>query len=84
MVKCLETFYILQMKGKKKNEFIVQSLPQASHDCNSTIIIHGQKNISVTYRGVLTETEDMYIIPTLKIFHVTKEILINATKNYYR
>ena len=69
-------------KGKKKNQLIVQSLPQASHDCNGTIIVYGQKNISVTYRGALIETEDMHIIPTLKIFYVTKQILINATKNY--
>ena len=71
-------------KGKKKNEFITQSLPVASHDCNGTIIIYGQNIKSVTYRGVLIETEDMHIIPTLKIFYLTKQILINGTRNYYR
>lgn len=71
-------------KGKKKNRISVQSLPQASHDCNGTIIIYGRKNVSATYRGALIATEEMHIIPTLKIFYATKQILINATKNYYR
>lgn len=71
-------------KGKKRTEFVIQSLPVASHDCNGTIIIYGQNIKSVTYRGVLIETEDMHIIPTLKIFYLTKQILIKRTRNYYR
>jgi len=69
-------------KGKRKNEYTFQSLPVASHDCNATIIIYGQKNISATYRWSLVESEDLHKIPVLKIFYVTKQILINVTKNY--
>jgi hypothetical protein len=69
-------------KGKKKNQLIMQSLPHASHDCNGTIIIYGQKNISATYRCVLIDAKDMHIIPTLKIFYETKRKLVNTTKNY--
>ncbi|MCS3802135.1 hypothetical protein [Niastella sp. OAS944] len=69
-------------KGKKKNEHIIQSLPYASHDCNGTIIIYGPKNISATYRGALIEAENLHIIPTLRIFYETKQILLNATQNY--
>lgn len=69
-------------KGKKKNEDISQCLPQASHDCNGTITIYGQKNISATYRGVLIEAEILHIIPTLRIFYETKRLLLNTTKNY--
>ena len=66
-------------KGKKRNEVIVQSLPQSSHDCNGTIIIFGEKNISATYRGALIDSEAMHIIPTLKIFYAAKQILANST-----
>jgi hypothetical protein len=71
-------------RGKKKNEVIVQTLPRSSHDCNSTIHIYGEKNISVTYRWSLVESEIRFIIPTLKIFYVAKQILINSTKNHSR
>lgn len=69
-------------KGKKKGEYTYQSLPQASHDCNGTIVIYGAKNISATYRGILIEERDLHIIPALKIFYLTKQIVINATKYY--
>jgi len=69
-------------KGKRKNEYTYQSLPVASHDCNGTIIIYGEKNISATYRGILIESEILHIIPTLRIFYETERIVINATKYY--
>lgn len=71
-------------KGKKKNEYTMQSLPRASHDCNGTIIIYGNNTISATYRGVLIAEKEMHRIPTLKIFFDTGQILINAMKSYYR
>lgn len=71
-------------KGKKKNEYSMQSLPHASHDCNGTIIIYGNNTISATYRGVLIAEKEMHKIPTLKIFYETGQILINAMKSYYR
>jgi hypothetical protein len=67
--------------GKKKGEFIFQSLPYSSHDCNGTIIIYGPKKITATYRGLLIR--EMHITPTLKIFYNTNKILENATKNYW-
>jgi hypothetical protein len=69
-------------KGKRKGEYTMQSLPYSSHDCNETITIYGPKYISATYRWSLVEAENLHIIPALKIFYDTKEILINATKNY--
>lgn len=69
-------------KGKRKNEHIIQSLPYSAHDCNGTITIYGQKNVSATYRGALIEAENLHKIPTLRIFYETKHFLLNATKNY--
>jgi hypothetical protein len=71
-------------QAKKKHETTYQSLPTASHDCNSTIAIYGQKNISATYRWVLTISEEMHIIPTLRIFDETQQIFIKSVKDYYR
>ena len=71
-------------QAKKKHKTTYQSLPIASHDCNTTIVIYGPKNISATYRWVLTISEKMHIIPTLIIFYETQQILIKSVKNYYR
>ena len=69
---------------KGKNVLIIESLPEASHDCNGTIMIYGQKNISASFRGILINSENLHIIPTLRIFYETQQILINSVNNYYR
>jgi hypothetical protein len=74
----------LIQKDNKKNLTFYRSLPERSHECNATIVIYGQKNEAVTYRGALIESEDLHFITTLRIFYITEQILINATKNYYR
>ncbi len=74
----------LSKKTKKKNVMTVQSLPQKSHDCYETIIIYGKEKKIVTYRGALIESEELHIIPTLKIFYESEQTIINSTKNYYR
>lgn len=79
--KALQAKFI--RKGKKKGEEIIEPLPTSSHDCNCTIVIYGQKNISATYRWSLVISEEMHTIPTLRIFYETQQILINSVKNYY-
>jgi hypothetical protein len=70
---------------RKKNKFISQSLPSASHDCNGTIRVYGQKNISATYRGALIESEEIHDkIPTLRIFYESKQLLIDSVVSYLR
>ncbi|TSJ38976.1 hypothetical protein [Fluviicola chungangensis] len=70
---------------RKKNKVINQNLPRASHDCNGTVSIYGQKNISATYRGALIESEEIHDkIPTLRIFYVTKHLLIDSVRSYSR
>ncbi|MBO9203044.1 MULTISPECIES: hypothetical protein [Niastella] len=70
--------------AKKKHKTTYLSLPITSHDCNSTIMIYGEKNISATYRWSLTISEEMHIIPTLRIFYETQQLLIRSVKNYYQ
>ena len=74
----------LSKKSNKKNAITVQGLPFSSHDCYSTIAIYGKENKIVNYRRALIESEELHIIPTLKIFYESEQTLINATKNYYR
>ena len=74
----------LYKKTNKKNVITVQSLPQSSHDCYNTITIYGKEKKNVTYRGALIKSEELHIIPTLKIFYESEQTIINATKNYYR
>lgn len=71
-------------KTNKKNVITVQSLPQSSHDCYNTITIYEKEKKNVTYRVALIKSEELHIIPTLKIFYESEQTIINATKNYYR
>ena len=71
-------------KTNKKNVITVQSLPQSSHDCYNTITIYGKEKKNVTYRVALIKSEELHIIPTLKIFYESEQTIINATKKYYR
>lgn len=74
----------LYKKTNKKNVITVQSLPQSSHDCYNTITIYEKEKKNVTYRVALIKSEELHIIPTLKIFYESEQTIINATKKYYR
>jgi hypothetical protein len=77
-------------KGKKKGEYTIYSLPQASHDCNGTIVIYGQKIISATYRVSITEvngpliTEDSGPAKTEHAGPTANDFLIRRSMGHFR
>lgn len=52
-----------------------------SHDCNMTINV--ATKFATYSKCSLIDNKELYIIPTIKIFHEIDKFLIDTFKNYY-